>query len=149
MIAVRVVPAVAVAMLSLTTVWAASSGSTPSESAAGVIVSVTGHVTVERPAASARTAVLGMRLDPSDVVIVERGAGVRYRALCTQNMLGDYSALARGDAEATAAVPRLASGAVTGLGKHTTDFQVDDCNFYLVISALKPSDTLVWLRVRA
>ena len=82
-------------------------------------------------------------------VLVERGAGVAYRALCIQDMANDYSALARGDATATAGVSRLASGTVAGQGKHTTDFRVDDCRFYLIISALKASDTVVSLRVRA
>jgi hypothetical protein len=54
--------------------WAPAAGSPATDSAAGVIVSVTGHVTVERPAANARTATLGLRLDPIDVVVVERGA---------------------------------------------------------------------------
>jgi hypothetical protein len=44
------------------------------ESSAGVIVGVTGHVVVERPAAPPRAATLGMRLDAADVVVVDRGA---------------------------------------------------------------------------
>jgi hypothetical protein len=82
-------------------------------------------------------------------VLVERGAGVAYRALCTQDMASDYSALAGGDAAAISENPRMASGIVAGQGKHTTDFRVDDCKFYLVISALESSDTIVSLRVRA
>lgn len=82
-------------------------------------------------------------------VTVERGTGVRYRALCAGDMDKDYSALARGDAASIAADPQLANGTVAGLGKHTTDFRVDDCKFYLVISALERADTLVSLRVRA
>jgi hypothetical protein len=82
-------------------------------------------------------------------VIVERGAGVAYRALCAQDMDADYSALAAGDASAVAGDSRLASGTVAGPGQHTTDFRVDECKFYLVISALERADTLVSLRVRA
>lgn len=82
-------------------------------------------------------------------VIVEHGAGVRYRALCTGDMDKDYSALANGNVASIAADPTLANGTVAGLGRHTTDFQVDNCKFYLVISALEPADTLVSLRVRA
>jgi hypothetical protein len=82
-------------------------------------------------------------------VTVERGAGVAYRALCVQDMASDYSALARGDATPISNSPRMASGTVAGQGKHTTDFRVDDCRFYLIISALKPADTVVSLRVRA
>lgn len=82
-------------------------------------------------------------------VTVERGAGVSYRTLCVQDMANDYSALARGDAAALAGDPRMASGRVAGPGKHTTDFRVDACKFYLVIAALGPADTIVSLRVRA
>lgn len=85
------------------------------------------------------------RLDVS----VERGAGVRYRALCAEDMDKDYSDLARGDAASIAPNPQLANGTVSGLGKHTTDFRVDNCKFYLVISALERANTLVSLRVRA
>lgn len=82
-------------------------------------------------------------------VTVERGAGIAYRALCAGDMDKDFSALARGDAGAIAADPRLASGTVAGVGTHTTDFLVDGCKFYLVISALRGADALVSLRVRA
>lgn len=82
-------------------------------------------------------------------VTVEQGAGVRYRALCAEDMDKDYSALAKGNAAAIAADPALANGSVVGLGKHTTDFRVDGCKFYLVISPLKPANTLVSVRVRA
>jgi len=82
-------------------------------------------------------------------VTVERGGGATYRAVCVQDMPGDYSALARGDANAPSSDGRMASGRVAGLGKHTTDFRVDDCKFYLVIGAVGPADTIVSLRVRA
>lgn len=82
-------------------------------------------------------------------VLVERGAGVTYRALCAEDMAKDYSALARGDVAGLVADPRMASGTVAGQGKHTTDFRVDVCKFYLVIAPLKPTSTLVSLRVRA
>lgn len=82
-------------------------------------------------------------------VTVESGAGVAYRALCAKDMDKDYSALARGDAASIAVDPKLANGAVAGLGKHTADFRVEKCKFYLVISALERTDTLVSFRVRA
>jgi hypothetical protein len=82
-------------------------------------------------------------------VIVERGAGISYRTLCVRDMSKDYSALARGDAAALSSDPRMASGTVAGEGKHTTDFRVDDCKFYLVVAALTPANTVVSLRVRA
>jgi len=82
-------------------------------------------------------------------VNVESGAGVAYRALCAGDMDKDYAAIARGDAASIAIDPHLANGTVAGLGKHTTDFRVDNCKFYLVISALERTDTLVSFRVRA
>ena len=85
----------------------------------------------------------------SGAVVVEHGAGVKYRALCIQDMAKGYSALAKGDATAIANEPQLASGSVAGQGSHTTDFRVDDCKFYLIVSALKPADTVVSLRIRA
>jgi hypothetical protein len=82
-------------------------------------------------------------------VNVESGAGVAYRALCAGDMDKEYSALARGDAASIATDPHLANGTVAGLGRHTTDFRVENCSFYLVISALEHTDTLVAFRVRA
>ena len=82
-------------------------------------------------------------------VLVERGAGVSYRALCAEDMAKDYSALARGDTAGIVNDRRMASGTVVGQGKHTTDFRVDVCKFYLVIAAIEPANTVVSLRVRA
>ena len=74
MIAARLVRAPAVAMLFLTTGLAPALGSPATESAAGVIVGVAGHVFVEHSQAPARAATLGMRLEAIDVVVVDRGA---------------------------------------------------------------------------
>jgi hypothetical protein len=82
-------------------------------------------------------------------VLVERGAGVTYRALCVKDMARDYSALARGDTAGLVNDARMARGTVAGQGKHTTDFRVDVCKFYLVIGAIEPTNTVVSLRVRA
>jgi hypothetical protein len=82
-------------------------------------------------------------------VNVESGAGVAYRALCAEDMDRDYAAIARGNAASIAVDPQLANGTVAGLGPHVTDFRVDNCKFYLVISALERRDTLVSFRVRA
>ena len=82
-------------------------------------------------------------------VMVERGKGVAYRALCVRDMAQDYAALARGDASSISAAPGMASGTVAGSGRHTTDFRIDDCRFYLVISALSSLSTVVSVRVRA
>lgn len=82
-------------------------------------------------------------------VTVECGAGVAYRALCARDMEQDYDALARGDATSMPAGRQLANGVVPGLGQHSTDFRVDTCRFYLILSALESADTLVSVRVRA
>ena len=45
-----------------------------SDQAAGVMLGVSGNVTVEHQAGGSATATLGMKLEPADVVAVERGA---------------------------------------------------------------------------
>ncbi len=71
---VRLFCASAVALLSMTVGAAPALATSGAESSAGVIVGVTGHVVVERPAVPPRAATLGMRLDAVDVVVVDRGA---------------------------------------------------------------------------
>ncbi len=51
-----------------------ASAAPSTQPSAGVILSVNGRVTVERPTGPVQMAALGMRLDPVDVVVVERGA---------------------------------------------------------------------------
>jgi hypothetical protein len=58
-----------VASLVLVSALAAAGG----ESAAGVVVGVTGHVTIESGGASPRSATLGMALGANDVVVLDRG----------------------------------------------------------------------------
>jgi hypothetical protein len=83
-------------------------------------------------------------------VTVEQGSGATYRAVCVEDMAQDYPALARGDAAAISSDdPQMAHGTVAGPGKHTTDFRVDNCKFYLVVAALEPVSTVVSLRIRA
>ncbi|HEX4824792.1 MAG TPA: hypothetical protein VFV19_10785 [Candidatus Polarisedimenticolaceae bacterium] len=48
--------------------------SVASDPAAGVIVGVSGHVVVQGASSSSQPATLGMRLAPTDVVVVDRGA---------------------------------------------------------------------------
>ena len=81
--------------------------------------------------------------------MAKSGPGVGYRALCAGDMDKDYSAIARGDAASITIDRHLPNGTVAGLGQHTTDFRVDTCKFYLVISALERTNTLVSFRVRA
>jgi len=51
-----------------------SLASVAADSAAGVIVGVSGHVVIQGSSSSPQPATLGMRLAPSDVVVVDRGA---------------------------------------------------------------------------
>jgi hypothetical protein len=81
---------------------------------------------------------------------IQSGEGISYRAVCTRDMVDSYPALARGHVDDMADYLIVARGTIAGLGRHTSDFSVDDCPFYLVVSAadLAPT-TLVALRVRA
>jgi len=99
---------------------AVSSGASTFDQSAGVILGVTGHVTVERPAAASRPAALGMRLEAVDVVVVERGAAaeiylkgggvVRLHDATRFEMPKTAAA-----AESHAAGARLASGSIAQL----------------------------------
>jgi hypothetical protein len=81
---------------------------------------------------------------------IEKGEGVSYRAICSRDMDAAYSALATGHADDMADRVIVARGTIAGAGKHTTDFSVNDCRFYLVVSAAGSApSTLVALRVRA
>lgn len=74
MIRFRLVSAGAVAMLCAAAFASPVPAATGTDTSAGVIVGITGHVVVERKSASPKTATLGMRLDAVDVVVVDRGA---------------------------------------------------------------------------
>lgn len=82
-------------------------------------------------------------------VTVERGTGARYRTLCAEDMPADYASLSRGDASSLVAAPDLPAGYISGVGPHTTDFELRGCRFYLVVSALDQKPALISLRVRA
>jgi hypothetical protein len=60
--------------LAIFSILAIASVAQASDQAAGVILGATGHVTVEHPAAAARPAALGMRLESDDIVVVDRAA---------------------------------------------------------------------------
>lgn len=82
-------------------------------------------------------------------VNVEQGTGVAYRAVCDSDMDQSYSAFASGRLNEIPNGVFVANGAVSGSGQHTSDFRVDGCRFYLVVSALAGSpSTLASLRVR-
>lgn len=83
-------------------------------------------------------------------VIVEQGAGVVYRTACAQDIADNYPALASGHVEAVPGRAFVSDETLSGLGPHTTEFQVNKCQFYLVVSALRgASPTVASLRVRA
>jgi hypothetical protein len=62
------------ARLALVAAVVMPSATPATETSAGVIVGVSGHVVVERDAAPPRAATLGMRLEAVDIVVVDRGA---------------------------------------------------------------------------
>jgi hypothetical protein len=81
---------------------------------------------------------------------IESGEGVAYRALCTRDMDDSYTALATGHVDEMAEDVIVARGTIAGAGRHTSDFSVNACRFYLVVSATGSAPTtLVALRVRA
>ena len=83
-------------------------------------------------------------------VNVEQGEGIAYRAVCERDLDSNYSALAHGRVSEVSGGAIITRGTVTGLGLHTTDFAVNDCKFYLIISSVaRARRTLASLRVRA
>lgn len=81
-------------------------------------------------------------------VRVEQGEGLAYRALCKDDMPGDYAAIASGHLDALPAHPLLPHGTLPGLGEHSTTFVVERCAFFVVVSSLADSPTVAALRVR-
>lgn len=81
-------------------------------------------------------------------VIVERGAGVRYRAICDQAMQESYGFIANGALSRVPSAAWVASGTVEGRGEQTTTLRVEGCPYYLVASTLNGSATLASIRVR-
>ncbi len=76
-------------------------------------------------------------------VSIERGSGLAYRAVCVEDMDGQYPLIARGRASALAV-----NGSVAGPGLHQTTLRVEGCKYYLVLSALAKDTTVAALRVR-
>ncbi len=81
-------------------------------------------------------------------VQIEQGAGLAYRAVCQDDMLDSYPAIASGHVEALPARATVADGTISGLGKHSDTFDVARCKFLVVVSTLDQSTTVAALRVR-
>jgi hypothetical protein len=82
-------------------------------------------------------------------VRVERGAGVAYRVVCADDMAANYAAIARGDVGKLPRSSVVENGTFGGRGEHSTTFTVEQCKFYVVVSALRDSTTVAALRIRA
>lgn len=91
-------------------------------------------------------------IDPGTLtmnVIVERGTGVSYRALCQQALRDNYQAIRD---RAFASLPPstwVAGGTMAGLGERTTGLRVEGCKVYLVVTSSSNAYTLAALRVRS
>jgi hypothetical protein len=81
-------------------------------------------------------------------VRVERGEGLAYRAVCRDDMPGEYSAIASGRLDLLPTHTSAAHGTLTGLGEHSATFFVERCAFFIVVSPLGSSMTVAALRVR-
>lgn len=81
-------------------------------------------------------------------VIVERGPGLTYRALCESSFRHHYQAIRSG---ALAKVPDAAwvtRGTVEGYGERTEPLRVSSCRYFLVISSSKDEYALAGILVR-
>jgi hypothetical protein len=87
---------------------------------------------------------------PIDVdVVVERGPGIVYQALCTRNMASCFDDIAAGEAQR---IPRdliVESGTLTGPGAHVRRLHIEACPHYLVVASAREETTAVALRLRA
>jgi hypothetical protein len=81
-------------------------------------------------------------------IVVERGAGIAYRALCTRDMPSEFDELARGTPEAIASRVLLDSGELLGAGPHSTLLRIERCPYYLVVSSAGQAGSVVALRLR-
>jgi hypothetical protein len=87
---------------------------------------------------------------PLDVdVIVERGSGIEYRALCTSDMAANFGALAGGNPGSIPTRAVISSGVLAGAGAQSTQLNIPDCPYYLVISSSGREATVVAFRLRA
>jgi hypothetical protein len=81
-------------------------------------------------------------------VIVERGPGLTYRAICESTFRDQYEAIRSG---ALAKVPDaawIAHGTVEGFGERTEPLRVAGCRYFIVASSSKSEYTLAGILVR-
>jgi hypothetical protein len=81
-------------------------------------------------------------------VAIESGSGVSYKALCSEDMISSYAAIASGELSLVPGRAWVASGEITGPGPHTAPLRVESCKFYLVVATTGRHGTLAALRVR-
>jgi len=82
-------------------------------------------------------------------VVVERGPGIAYRAVCADDMAENLETVMTGKPERIPPRALVAHGEVTGLGKHVQHLSAGRCPFYVVLSTARGATTLAALRVRA
>lgn len=90
-------------------------------------------------------------LQPTPVqldVIVERGPGIVYRALCTRDMPAHFDELARGTPERISSQLIAGRGELVGTGRRSALLQVERCPYYLVVSSAGRATSVVALRIR-
>lgn len=82
-------------------------------------------------------------------VVIERGPGLAYRAICADDMAANLRDVAAGKPESISADALLTSGTVTASGARALELHVDRCPYYLVVSSAGATATLTALRLRA
>jgi hypothetical protein len=90
-------------------------------------------------------------LQPTPVqldVIVERGPGIVYRALCTRDMASQFDELARGTPERISSGLIAGHGELIGAGQRSALLHVERCPYYLVVTSAGRAASLVALRIR-
>jgi hypothetical protein len=91
-------------------------------------------------------------LEPSPIdldVVVERGPGVVYRAMCASSMPAHLKHIAEGRPDRIPEIELIGTGLLTGGGSHSSQLEFDGCPYYLIVSSARDEVTLVALRLSA
>jgi hypothetical protein len=91
-------------------------------------------------------------LDPVPLdlyVVVERGPGVAYRALCTRDMPSQLARVAAGRPDDIPTPLLLQSGQLLGAGAHSAALRIERCPYYLIVSSAAEGASRVALRLTA
>jgi hypothetical protein len=87
---------------------------------------------------------------PVDVdVIVERGPGITYRALCARDMPSQFDEVAAGTPDRISRRLLVGTGKLVGAGSHSATLHVEKCSYYLIVSSAGPETTVVAFRLRS